>query len=78
MFDLLVQQTSNDRLPAMLPAGVIVAHKTGELPGVRNDGGIVRCPGESYIIVVMSRDGDPDEEVEAEANISQMVYDALC
>ncbi len=74
MIDLLLQQTANDRLPALLPGGVEVAHKTGELEGVRNDGGIVHGAGGRYVIVVMSQSGDPDEEIEAAARISQMVY----
>lgn len=78
MLDLLVQQTENDRIPALLPQGIPIAHKTGELDGVRNDGGIVRCPGESYIIVIMSKNGDPAEEVPAEAQISKMVFDHYC
>jgi beta-lactamase class A len=75
MIDLLLQQTANDRLPAYLPSGVEVAHKTGELAGVRNDGGIVRGFGGRYVIVVMSKGGDPAEQVPAEAEISRMVYD---
>ena len=61
MIDLLLAQASDDRLPALLPAGAQVAHKTGELPGVRNDGGIVRGTGGRYVIVVMSKQGDPGE-----------------
>jgi len=75
MIDLLLEQKSYDRLPALLPEGVQVAHKTGELPGVRNDGGIVRGFGGRYVVVVMSQQGDPDEQVPAEAEISRMVYD---
>lgn len=75
MIDLLLGQMTNDRLPALLPAVAQVAHKTGELPGVRNDGGIVRGTGGRYVIVVMSKLGNPDEQVPAEAEISRMVYD---
>lgn len=67
MLDLLRNQGINDRIPALLPDGVSVAHKTGELPGVRNDGGIVRCGREQYIVVLMSRVGVVGEEVPAEA-----------
>jgi len=37
----LERQQLNDGLPALLPDEVIVAHKTGELPGVRHDVGII-------------------------------------
>ncbi len=74
MIDLLLQQTANDRIPALLPDGVQVAHKTGELEGVRNDGGIISGPSGNYVIVVMSQSGDTSEQVQAEAEISRMVY----
>ncbi|MGI5837264.1 MAG: serine hydrolase [Chloroflexota bacterium] len=77
MIDLLLGQMTNDRIPALLPADAQVAHKTGELPGVRNDGGIVSGAGGRYIIVVMSQSGDPEEQVPAEAEISRMVYEAF-
>ncbi|GEM_PF-1723818 len=76
MIDLLMAQTKNDRIPALLPPEATVAHKTGELPSVRNDGGIVYGPNGDYIIVVMSQ-ADPGEAVAAEAEISRMVYDAF-
>jgi len=37
----LERQQLNDGLPSLLPDEVIVAHKTGELPGVRHDVGII-------------------------------------
>jgi beta-lactamase class A len=74
----LLNQQVNDRIPSLLPSNATVAHKTGELPGVRNDAGIVRCPGSQYIIVTMSREGDPAEEIPIEARISRMVYDEYC
>lgn len=77
MIDLLMGQMANDRLPALLPDDARVAHKTGELPGVRNDGGIIEGPGGRYVIVVMGYQADPDEAIEAEAEISRMVYEAF-
>jgi len=74
MIRLLLQQTINDRLPALLPEQAAVAHKTGEMDDVRNDGGIVYGPGGGYVIVLMSRGGTPEEEAEVEARLSYMVY----
>ena len=34
----------NDRIPAGVSEGIPVAHKTGDLEGVRNDAGIVFAP----------------------------------
>ncbi len=74
MISLLRRQTENDRIPAFLPEEAAVAHKTGEVDDVRNDGGIVDSPRGRYIIVMMSRGGTPDDEVEYEAEVSRLVY----
>jgi beta-lactamase class A len=77
MLLLLARQPNNDRIPAELPDGVLVAHKTGELPGVRNDVGVVFAPGGRYVICVF---GAGDEETSGElsttiAHVSRLVYD---
>ncbi len=74
MLDLLLRQSVNDRLPALLPNDAIVAHKTGEVDDVRNDGGIVYGPNGSYVIVLMSRGGVPNDESWTEAVVSKMIY----
>lgn len=45
----------DDRIPSKIPEGVKIIHKTGELPHVRHDAGIVfaKVP---FIIVVLSKD----------------------
>jgi beta-lactamase class A len=75
MVELLLEQEVRDRIPALLPDYVLVAHKTGELDNVRNDGGIVSSPGGRYVIVVMSYDVDPSEATEAIAEMSRLVYE---
>ena len=52
--NLLKAQQINDRLPVGLPAGVTVAHKTGDLNGLAHDAGIVYAPTGNYIVVGMS------------------------
>ena len=37
--------TSSKRIKGALPAGVRVEHKTGGMPGVINDAGIITLPG---------------------------------
>ena len=75
MIGLLLRQTLNGRIPALLPPEAAVAHKTGEMDDVWNDGGIVYGTGGRYIIVLMSRGGTPEDEIQVEAEISEMVYD---
>lgn len=52
--DNLSAQTVNDRIPAGLPAGLQIAHKTGDLEGYSHDGGIIYSPKGDYILVIMS------------------------
>lgn len=77
MTAVLLRQKINDRLPADLPAGTKVAHKTGELTDIRNDGGIVFANNGPYVIVLMGQGINPADAVKAEATISRMVFDWL-
>lgn len=50
----LEQQQFNDGLPSLLPDEVIVAHKTGELPGVRHDVGVITgMNGRQAVVAVL-------------------------
>lgn len=75
MMAILLQQQTNDRLPADLPPSVRVAHKTGELPEVRHDAGIVFGTGGSYPIAILSEGIDPEKAARAQAEISRIIYD---
>lgn len=82
IMEILELSKINDRLPANLPEGVKVVHKTGELPYLRHDAGLVfpsnfpRSPYHPYLIVLLSKDLEfEDEGVETLAKISQGVYD---
>jgi beta-lactamase class A len=56
MIKVMLGQTDRDKIPAGLPAGVPVAHKTGELDGSRSDIAIVEPFGDSpYILVLYSK-----------------------
>ncbi len=54
MLAILVGQHHNSLLPAPLPLGISVAHKTGTLHDTLNDVGIVFMRGEPYVIAVMT------------------------
>jgi beta-lactamase class A len=75
MLKLLLNQRINDRLPAKLPPGTAVAHKTGNLANVVNDAGIVYGPTANFIIVILSHDVDEGLAASAEAQFSRRVYD---
>jgi beta-lactamase class A len=74
---ILSRQEFNDEIPAGLPAGTRVAHKTGQITGHLHDAAIVYPPGRRpYILVVLTRD-IPDEKVAQSliADISRLVYE---
>lgn len=63
MLDLLSRQHVNDRLPAWLPEGALVAHKTGNLWDVAHDVGIVWSPFGPRIAIVMTGGAERYEDV---------------
>ncbi len=77
MFNILSQQYFNDQMPALLPAEVVVAHKTGSITGVQHDSGIVRLPdGRQYVLVTLSKNLESAEEGKRiNAEISRLIYD---
>ena len=78
MRDVLLRQEFNEEIPAGLPAGVKVAHKTGWITGVRHDAAIVYPPGRKpYVLVVLTRQIDDDKVArQLIADISRLVYAA--
>lgn len=74
MIDVLKRQQLNDRIPKYLPDFVQVAHKTGELYGMKHDAGIVFSPKGDYVIVLMSDSNAPIAAAEILAKISEDVY----
>ena len=79
MLDLLRAQTVNDRLPANLPQGVTVAHKTGNLTNRScGDVGLIFTPGGDYILCVISNHAQNDAQATAAiAALSRTVYDIV-
>lgn len=79
MRDILLRQEFNGEIPAGLPPGVKVAHKTGFITGVLHDAAIVYPPGRApYVLVVLTR-GVPQESVARAmiVDISRLVYEHL-
>jgi beta-lactamase class A len=79
MIDLLKKQEHTDMIPARLPEAVEVAHKTGWIPGVRHDAGIVYVPGgPTYVLVFLSKGlGAGRTGKDACARISRRVFDSM-
>jgi beta-lactamase class A len=76
MLSILMAQEFNEKIPAGLPPGTRVAHKTGDITAVSHDAAIVYPPGLSpYILVVLTRGiADGSKSAKLIADISSIVY----
>ncbi len=77
MIQILLDQRFTEMIPAKLPEGVRVAHKTGWITGVVHDSGIVFLPdGQKYVLVILSKELTQNElGTVAGADISKIVFD---
>jgi beta-lactamase class A len=76
MLDILSRQEFNEEIPAGLPRGTPVAHKTGWINGVLHDAAIVFPPRRKpYVLVVLTRD-IPEQRVARQliADLSRLVW----
>ncbi len=76
MINTLKQQAFNEIIPANLPDGVEVAHKTGAISGVEHDSGIVYLPdGKKYILVLLSKNlREKPPAIKMMAKVSEIIY----
>ena len=74
MVEILKRQKFNEGIPAGVPRGVAVAHKTGNITRINHDAAIVYAP-RPYVLVVLVR-GIEDEKKSAAliAEISRALY----
>ncbi len=76
MLDLLLRQRINDRLPRLLPPSTHVAHKTGNLPGIVNDAGVVYGSQSTLVVTVLvSETQDAGRAADAIAQVARVAYD---
>ncbi|MBV9577819.1 MAG: serine hydrolase [Chloroflexi bacterium] len=78
MLTMLLAQQENNRLPLPLPIGISIAHKTGELPNLRHDAGVIYAPSGPYLVVAMAANA-PSEAAARDTivDVSETVYDTL-
>lgn len=73
---LLNKQEVNYKIPAALPQGTHISHKTGEVDDTENDAAIIYTPMGDYIFCIMSTDlTDTGSAVDHIHEISRLVYD---
>lgn len=81
MIEVMFGQEFNESIPALLPAGVKVAHKTGWTGDFFHDTGIVFTPNRKPYAISLFTNGFPeDDENQAHncmAQISKMIYKGI-
>lgn len=72
---IMRRQQFREKIPLMLPPELSVAHKTGELDGVRHDVGIIEMRDHSYVLSLLTQRGGYTWDVDrALAELSLSVY----
>ena len=80
LFDVMARcRTGADRIPAGVPAGTPVAHKTGTLAGISNDVGIVTVPDRRRIAIAVFTRGIAEGPARAKviADATRAIFDAF-
>ncbi len=75
--DIFLDQEFNTMIPALLPGGTQVAHKTGEISTCTHDAGLVLLPGRHpYAVAILTEhDADSEGPQKAVARASRAVYE---
>lgn len=76
MVAVLKGQAFKDRIPAGVPAGTVVAHKTGEITKIQHDAAIVYAKRPFVLVVLVRGQTDPKVGSKLIADITRALYDA--
>jgi beta-lactamase class A len=74
MLGILKRQTFNEAIPAGLPPGTPVAHKTGEITGIHHDAAIVMAPRPFVLVILVKGINDRDKSSALMAAITKAIY----
>jgi beta-lactamase class A len=75
MLEILKRQTFRDGIPARLPAGTPVGHKTGEITRIHHDAAIVLAPTPFVLVVLVRGIEDRKQSAALIAAIARVLYD---
>lgn len=76
MIAILEQQHFNEGIPAGLPPGTRVAHKTGEITKIHHDAAIVYAPHPFVLVILVRGMGDEKDSSSVMADITRILYGA--
>jgi len=75
MLAILLRQQQSSKIPALLPEGTHIAHKTGTITGASHDAGIIYSPAGPLVLSVFTKDlPEPDAEAIIR-RIARAIYD---
>src|SRR5580765_7618407 len=74
MIAILKRQKFNDRIPAGLPPGIPVAHKTGEITRIQHDAGIVYAERPFVLVILVRGLDDARQGSGLAADITRVLY----
>jgi len=76
MIEILERQKFNEGIPAGLPAGTRVAHKTGEITKIHHDAAIVFAPRPFVLVILVRGLADTKDSAALMADITRQLYQA--
>jgi beta-lactamase class A len=76
MIEILERQKFNEGIPAGLPPGTRVAHKTGEITGIHHDAAIVFAPKPFVLVILVRGLAETKDSAALIADITRQLYQA--
>jgi beta-lactamase class A len=76
MLEILKRQTFNEGIPAGLPPGTVVAHKTGEITRIHHDAAIVYAPRPFVLVILVRGLAEEKDSAALMAEITRRLYAA--
>jgi len=74
MVEILSRQKFNEAIPAGLPSGTRVAHKTGELTRIHHDAAIVYAPRAFVLVILVRGLAESKDSAALVADITRRIY----
>jgi beta-lactamase class A len=74
MIAILEEQHFNEGIPAGLPPGTRVAHKTGEITKIHHDAAIVYAPRPFVLVILVRGLADQKDSAALMADVTKMLY----